>query len=176
MKFEFKNRYLSVLSDTFNGEKYYFFKEPDKVVILPYTFTESGLKIIGLIEPITIWGRNNEMTVVQGTIDSGENPHDCAVRELLEETGFSCPYDNDKWTFVGKYHYNKSSVAKRYFFLVDITESEKVQKTTDGSAFERNTGVLVTSPESAKVSSDIQLHFLINKLNEKIKEVTVTIE
>lgn len=169
MKFEFKNKYLSVLSNTFNGEKYYFFKEKDKVVILPYAFTEDGLSVITLLEPITIWGRNNEMTAVQGSIEDGEQPHKCAERELLEETGFNCPYNEKDWTSLGKLHYTKSSVSKRYYFLVDITNSEKVKKTTDGSQFEKYTGVAVTSPQSVKLSADLQLHYLIQKLNEKLK-------
>lgn len=168
MRYEFKNKYLSVLSNVFNGEKYYFFKEPDKVVILPYAFTQSGLSIIALVEPISIWGRDSELTAVQGSKEEGENPHDCAVRELLEETGFHCPYNDKEWTFIGKYHYTKSSVSKRYYFLVDISNSEKIQKTTDGSEFERMTSVVVSSPKMAEISSDMQLHFLVKCLIEKL--------
>lgn len=40
-------------------------------------------------------------TVTAGLIDPGEEPHDAAVREVLEETGVTCRVDRLAWVYSG---------------------------------------------------------------------------
>lgn len=40
-------------------------------------------------------------TVPAGVVDPGEEPHDAAVREVLEETGVTCQVDRLAWVYTG---------------------------------------------------------------------------
>ena len=58
-----------------------------------------------------------------GTVDAGEDPMDCARRELLEETGYAAPL----WEFVGGYYAEPvRSNSKAYVFLARDAQKTQV--------------------------------------------------
>lgn len=162
--------YLSLWKDTNpNGEDYYFFEEADKVVVLPYLFDEEGtIRIITLIEPISLWSKNKkEITCVTGTVDEGEDTFIAAVRELKEETGILIS-DSDKYEYVGSYNFTKSCTGKRHLYIVNAQKFDVMEKPTDGSWFEANTKNMISGYEEIKhLSNDVYLHFLYNYLLNK---------
>lgn len=172
MNVEYSNDYISVISDGEDENKYYYVNQPLKICILPYIKSEDGLKIVTLIEPVNIWenDRERELTCVQGTIEDGEDPVKTAPRELMEETGFdaSLPEYKDRYTFIGKYNFSKSSDSHKYLFLCDVTDIDREKKTTDGSDFEKNTKIMISSPDALEYSTDMTLMFMYKCLEDKI--------
>ena len=73
------------------------------------------------------------LEIPSGFIDNGENPHDCAIRELEEETG----YRAGNLSRMGWFYPGTRSVRKAYLFLAqsltkgmlkpDITEQIQVK-------------------------------------------------
>lgn len=166
----FSNEWLQLFrAENENGEQYQFTKDSDKVIVLPYHFINQKPHIITLIEPVKLWGRQKELTCVTGTLDEGENERECAVRELEEETGVVCPW-GDEWDYIGRFNFNKGSVDERHLFLVDVTGKEIRKKTGDGSWFEKNTQTLLSDFKVTSLSTDIYLHFLIEKLKNKLND------
>jgi len=51
-----------------------------------------------------------------GAIDAGENPSDCAIRELREETGFVC--DPHNLELAGSFVYDPTSSTTRYYLYI----------------------------------------------------------
>ena len=170
MELLYSNPYLQVFkAKNKGGEEYTFTKDNDKVVVLPYTIIDGKVKIMTLIEPIKLWGRAKEITCVTGTLEEGEEPNECAVRELEEEIGIQSDW-GDNWTYVGKFHPVKGSVDCRHMYLVNITdESIKENPDDDGTYFEKVAKRLLTKIEVEKVSNDMALCFLIEKLKNKFE-------
>jgi 8-oxo-dGTP pyrophosphatase MutT (NUDIX family) len=169
MNVEYKNNWFSVISTESGGNPFYYVKERDKVVILPYYIRDGVLQVITLIEPISIWGKKREITAVTGTIDKGESPYDSAPRELQEELGLVCEYSK-VWTYLGEFHYNKGTQGTRHLFLVDVTGCKATPKSTDGSWFENNTKIMVSGVEDLILSTDLHLHYLLARLQEHLSE------
>lgn len=170
MELLYSNPYLQVFKATNGGgEDYTFIKDDDKVVVLPYAVIDGDVKIMTLIEPIKLWGRGKEITSVTGTLEEGEEPNECAVRELEEEIGIKSEW-GDNWTYVGKYYPVKGSVDCRHMYLVDITgEPIKGKPEEDGSYFEKVAKRLLTKIKVEEVSNDMALCFLIEKLKNKFE-------
>jgi 8-oxo-dGTP pyrophosphatase MutT (NUDIX family) len=167
----YKNPWFSVVTTPIEEGELFFVTQRDKVVILPYyTDVQTGsLKLVTLIEPIQLWGRKKEITAITGTIDKGENPFECAPRELNEETGLICEY-GDNWDYLGEVHFDKGTVGTRYLFLVDVTGCKAEPKKTDGSSFEKNTKVMVSTFEELSLCTDLHLLYMSEKL-KKIKGI-----
>jgi hypothetical protein len=170
-KILFKNKWVSLIEKTNpdSGDKYTIFKESDKVMVLPYFISNGKLYVIYLLEPINIWRNNKaELTCISGTIEPNENHFDTAIRELAEESGI-VQEDKSKWEFLDSMFHSKSATSQRFLYLVDISDSDIVRKSTDGSWFEKNTKNVVSeiSTEMKKLSKDIYFHFMINYLETK---------
>lgn len=174
MNVEYSNKWINVLSDGEGDSKYFYINEPLKISILPYIQQDGELFIVSLIEPITIWDekRTKQISCVQGTIEDGEDPVQTAPRELYEETGFDAPLPEfkERYTYVGKYNFSKSSDSHRYLFLVDVTGIDRGKKTTDGSEFEKKTKIMVSKPNLLKESTDMTLQFLYHCLKQKLEQ------
>lgn len=174
MNVEYSNKWINIISDGEGDEKYFYVNEPLKICILPYIQEDDELLIVSLIEPISIWDedRSREITCVQGTIEDGDDPIETAPRELYEETGFNAPLPEfkDRYTYVGKYNFSKSSDSHRYLFLVDVTGMERGKKTTDGSDFEKRTKIMVSKPTILEESTDMTLQFLYHCLKQKLEQ------
>lgn len=119
-----------------------------------------------------------QITCVTGTIERGEDPLICAIRELKEETGILVS-DSVFYTFVGAFNFTKSCTGKRYLYIVDISKRDVIDKPTDNSWFENNTYNMISTYEDIqKLSSDVYLHFLYTYLKSNIiqdeKEIKYT--
>ena len=164
----FSNDYLQVLSNKNKGdEEYYFTKQSDKVVILPYCKYKGEWCVLTLMEPILLWGRRKEITAITGSIEKGEDPDKTAIRELEEEMGIITEW-GDHWTFVGEFYPQKSTVDCRYMYLVDISSAEIGEKPTDGSYFEKVAKTVLSELNIEGISQDLALCFLIEKLKNKL--------
>lgn len=170
MELLYSNPYLQVFkARNKGGEDYTFTKDDDKVVVLPYAIIDGEVQIMTLIEPIKLWGRSKEITSVTGTLEEGEEPNDCAVRELEEEVGIQSDW-GDNWSYIGKFHPVKGSVDCRHMYLVDITgEPIKKNPDEDGSYFEKVAKRLLVNVEVERLSHDMALCFLIEKLKNKFE-------
>lgn len=150
------------------GDSFYYFSESDKVVILPYFVYLGNVKIVCLIEPVSTWGRDKELTAITGSIEDYETPEKSAVRELEEEAGIIVPF-NDKWIELGEFNVSKSLSSKRHHYLVDIGNAEFSEKVdTDGSFFEKKTKRYVVSPDVYIHSSDLSFRYMVEKLKEEL--------
>lgn len=167
MEIVYKNKWMRVIHDTIDD--FYYVKQRDKVAVLPYLFNGDELKIICLIEPIKIWGRKAELTSITGTIDEGESHFASAPRELDEEAGLTLAYDKKNWDYLGDFNCNKGIEQKYHLFLVNVTTAVPHKKSTDGSKFEQNTKIVVGGLEVLKKSTDIVLHYMVEKLKNKLK-------
>ena len=172
MNVEYSNKWVSVLSEGNGEDKYYYVHQKNKICILPYIYEEGDLKIVTLLEPISIWDstRKKQLTCVQGTIDEGENPLETAPRELMEETGFDVPLEGneERYDYLGYFNFSKGNDSHRHLFLCDVTGSKRKKKTTDGSEFEKKTKIMISDSEPLKLSTDLTLNYLYSKLKEKL--------
>ena len=174
MNVEYSNKWINIISNGEGDNKYFYVNEPLKICILPYFKHQDELYIVSLVEPISIWDgdRNRQLTCVQGTIEDGDDPLETAPRELFEETGYKAelPEYKDRYTYVGKFNFSKSSDAHRHLFLVDVSGIERGKKTTDGSEFEKKTKIIISKPDVLKESTDMTLHFLYYCLKQKLEQ------
>lgn len=173
MNVEYSNKWINIISDGEGDDKYFYVNEPYKISILPYIYKDNNLSIVALMEPITIWDptKKRQISCVQGTIDDGEDPIETAPRELFEETGFKAPLPDykDKYVYLGKFNFSKSSDSHRHLFLCDVTGIKREKKTTDGSTFEKETKIIIGSPDMLKISTDMTLHFMYRCLKQKLE-------
>jgi hypothetical protein len=172
-KILYKNKWVSLIQkeNPESGDTYTVFSEANKVIVLPYFIQENGdIFITYLLEPISSWrNKTREITCISGTIESGDEPFETAIRVLEEDAGISLK-DNSKWDFAGSYFHSKSATSERFLYIVDITDSEIFKKTTDGSWFEKNTkNVISTTDSIKKQSKDLYLSYLINYLEGNVK-------
>lgn len=169
MEVLFKNDYLKVISaKNEDGGEYYFTMQNDKVVVLPYTIRNKKVNIFTLMEPIKLWGRKKEITAVTGSLEEGEDPHKCAVRELKEEIGIYAPWGS-AWEYLGEFYPQKSTVDCRHLYLVDVTNQTIVGKPTDGSWFEQVTNRVLSDLDIQNMSRDVVLHYMIERLKNKFQ-------
>ena len=168
MEIVYKNGWFQVIYEP--TDSFYYVKQKDKVVVLPYLWDGTNLKLICLIEPIKIWGRNAELTAITGTIDEGESPQQSAPRELDEEVGLTLAYDDDNWTYLGVFNHDKGTQQKRHLFLVDVSSAVPHKKSTDGSKFEMNTKIIVGDESILSKSTDVHLHYMVQMLKQKLDE------
>lgn len=165
----YMNKWMSVNRQTNpNGESFYYFKEPDKVVILPYFYYLEKPYIVCFLEPVSTWGRDKEVTALTGTVEDSDSPEKTAVRELEEEAGVIVPFDNHKWVDIGELNVSKSLTSHRYHYLVDIGDSDFGKRNTDGSYFEKNTKMYTVPLDTVQHSNDLSFHYLVLKLKEHL--------
>lgn len=166
----YRNKWMSVVNKlNTSGDSFYYFSEADKVVILPYFYHLGSVKIVCLIEPVSTWGRDKELTAITGSVEEYETPEQSAVRELEEEAGIIVPFDSDKWIELGEFNVSKSLSSKRHHYLVNIGNAEFSDHIeTDGSFFEKKTKKYVVSTNVVKHSSDLSFNFLAIKLREHL--------
>jgi len=113
------------------------------IAIMPYREVKrkrtSTIQFLMRNEVVPPWLVNSSETTkkvcVTGAVDDGEVPHEAAVRELYEETGFRvAPGD---LLYFGRMKLGKMFEGDFYLFAVDLTGVEReVEPPGDGTAFE----------------------------------------
>ncbi len=92
-------------------------------VVLP--ITKDG-RIVLVVQPRVFTEKTVAVEIPAGYVDMGEDPMDCARRELLEETG----YTGGEMEFLGKYYQDQgcSRALNRYYVMFDCekTHSQKL--------------------------------------------------
>ena len=81
----FEKDYLKVIEK----DKWLYIEESDSVCVLPILVEENKVLLrMEVIPPFqSIDGRDHHLTCISGTIEKGEKPEECLVRELEEEAG-----------------------------------------------------------------------------------------
>jgi 8-oxo-dGTP pyrophosphatase MutT (NUDIX family) len=69
-------------------------------------------------------------SMITGGVDNGEKPIDAAVRELWEESGFSCKAD--ELQSLGWCYGSKAMDTVYYLYCVDVTDKPQSEPVTDG--------------------------------------------
>ncbi|TVX86000.1 NUDIX hydrolase [Paenibacillus agilis] len=118
---------------------YIYIREPwllngKAVSVLPYRRDESGyvqFLLRGEMADSPVFG-----TVKGGMDKEGETPRQCAVRELLEEVGYTA--DEVNLIALGMARTSKLNTTKMYLFAVDVTNLPYEEPKGDGTANEAN--------------------------------------
>lgn len=122
------------------------------VAILPYRHEMAGGVVEFLLrqEITPCWGMDPNLSSITGGMDKeGEEPWECAVRELKEEGGYLCDQVG-RWTDLGTCRSSKASTTLVHLFAVDLTGCEFTGAEGDGSELEDKAWCeWRTDPESA---------------------------
>ena len=107
------------------------------VAVLPYRVTKEGEESLIRHELVPCWTHKklSPCSLTGGMDVEGESALDCAIRELEEESGYSCK-DNEKWYPLGMSRLTKSSTSIVHLFAVNLTDVEAGDPAGDGTALE----------------------------------------
>jgi 8-oxo-dGTP pyrophosphatase MutT (NUDIX family) len=112
------------------------------------------------------------LTVISGTIETGENPIQTITRELVEEAGIllNTTYMNyESW---GKYFYCKGNSSQCHIYYIPLRTNDfrKVEASGDGSDFEEKSKTvrIDTKYLQALKPSDLITSLCIEKMKSKI--------
>lgn len=106
------------------------------VAVLPYRSTPHSDQLLVRHELVPCWSSELSPCSITGGMDvEGESPLACAMRELEEETGYTCA-DESKWDYLGKSYLNKASTTTLDLYAVDLTGLEPGEIQGDGTSLE----------------------------------------
>ena len=112
----------------------------DGSAVIIYPITEAG-EIILAIEPRVFTKKTVDIGVPAGYIDKGEEPRDAALRELIEETG----YTSDDLMPLGSFYQDQGcSAACNYYYLAMNCKKVAKQNLDEGEYIKY---ILVTPEE-----------------------------
>lgn len=133
------------------------------VAVLPYRHTAArGNEYLLRSEITPCWSMKPLLSAITGGWEGGDIRDD-AVRELLEETGYTAM--PDEMTALGESYASKSSDTTYSLFTVDLTGREPGELTGDGSPLDAYaSAVWVKGPDLADVM-DPQVSVLFLRLN-----------
>lgn len=123
-------------------------KEPDNICVLPYIIEDD--EIILRMEVVPSYQTRDKqdyhLTCVSGTIEEGEDPKICLIRELEEEAGIRLN-ENVDIEFFDVLYKSKSQSSKFYVCLLPlhIYEFVEVAANGDGSTIEKNSKTVKVS-------------------------------
>lgn len=141
----FKNEHI----DIYKKDGWYtFYRHPgtnQAVCILPYRRAKNenpgpNIVVEYLVreENIPVFG-GMSFTSVTGGVEEGETESECALRELMEETGFLVKEDDlEYW---GRSYRSKMSDSVTHLYTVDVTDLEQGEIKGDGSKGEEGASV-----------------------------------
>jgi len=118
-------------------------------------------------------------TLITGSQDDDDkNIFQTAVRELMEESGFSVD-DLKRWNFLGTLYTSKLVLNSNPCFAVNITGLVSEEKTTDGSSSEKDSKFELISVDEALDLEDSLVSTLFiktfkNLFNKTTKENELT--
>jgi ADP-ribose pyrophosphatase len=97
----------------------YYVRESDGFVVIFAVTTDER---VVLVRQYRYGSDEIHLELPAGTLDAGEDPMDCARRELLEETGYSAPL----WEFVGSYYAEpvRSNSRAHVFLALDAQKTQ----------------------------------------------------
>jgi 8-oxo-dGTP pyrophosphatase MutT (NUDIX family) len=136
----FQNKWLSLkkIKSDGAGDGYIYSHETrcdGKIIaVIPYRKKGNGLEYIVRRETTPCWGLSKNSSALTGGVESYENPKQCALKELREESGYICkPSDLE---FLGNCFGTKSCDTVYYLYAVDVDKCELGEKSGDGSKYD----------------------------------------
>ena len=142
-KILFKTKWISVL-ETENGFQYLERKGTNSVaiILIRYNSENSGnwWKCLVRWQPLPLDNTSDQTLFpcpITGSIDEGEDPKDCAIREVEEETGIVIHDRKDIWE-IGNYIVGTQTNETVFMFMAFLEDGlpEKVRGKGDGTFFE----------------------------------------
>ena len=91
--------YRGNILTVYDREGYDVVSVADACAILPLRVSTDGVEVL-LVEQFRVAPDRRLWEIPAGRIDAGESPHQCAQRELAEETG----YQASQWTALGGFY------------------------------------------------------------------------
>lgn len=117
-----------------------FVKEPDSVCIVPLVVEENKMYLrMEVIPPYQLKDDQDfHLTCISGTIEEGESPEKCVIRELEEEAGMVLK-DNVKIEFFDVLYKSKSQSSRFHLSILplNIYDFDEVVAKGDGSDTEK---------------------------------------
>lgn len=108
----------------------------DAVIIMPYI---NENEVLVNIEPKVFTEYGIGIGFAAGMIEKGETPHDAALRELLEETGYAPKNKSDLISLGSFYQDTGASSAKMYSFIARNLKKVSGQKLDESEYVENMT-------------------------------------
>lgn len=94
-------------------------RKTDGVLVIGLRMELSQPEFLVRMEHTPCHGEGLNLTSITGNIDEGETPGQAAVRELLEESGYSA--QESRMKYLGWVYPSKASDYKQHLFAVDLT-------------------------------------------------------
>ena len=152
-------------------------KGSDAVVCIPYLIEENKIILRNEYVPPFKYVDNKDhfLTLVSGTIETGETPKDTLIRELEEEAGIVLREDYNEFEEFAPLFMVKSCTAKYHPFILPLNERDYHEITAkgDGSKAEKlsNSVKIDIKYLSSLLPSDLITDYMLYKLKEYIKIV-----
>lgn len=105
------------------------------VALLPFRYSHFKVEYLLRSEITPCWGLHHQLSAITGAWE-GKDPKDDAVRELLEEAGYSVTTDD--LVSLGKSYASKSADTVYDLYSVNLTGLTSGIATGDGSTLEDN--------------------------------------
>ena len=130
------------------------------IAVMPYTVDENGLVLsTGFLREYNPFRQGNyAFTLITGTVENeDEDLISTAIRELKEESGFTCDREEvSRWIYLGNFYPYKNSDLMIPTFAVDVTGLEREEPQGDGSEKEEKSTFEMV-PVSEAITSDESL-------------------
>ena len=152
-------------------EEWSVIEESDSVICIPFLTEENKFIIRQEYVPTYKWvnGREQHLTVLSGTMESGEEPKDTLRRELVEEAGIKL---NESYTitFEDPIFFSKGNTARYHYCILSLAKNEytEVAATTDGSKSELQSKAIKVDAKYIKdlKASDTITELMLMKLKD----------
>jgi 8-oxo-dGTP pyrophosphatase MutT (NUDIX family) len=134
------------------------------VAVLPYADTPAGRRYLVKSEMTPCWSFDQVLSAVTGGYEGGDIEDD-AVREMLEETGYSI--SRDELIPLGWSYASKSADTVYSLFSVDLTGREAGEAIGDGSRVESESAAVWLSAEELLTIADPQVSVMYVRLDHR---------
>lgn len=133
------------------------------VAILPYRDCEDGSREYLLKSEVTpCWGFDQVLSAITGGYEGGDIADD-AVREMLEETGYTITHD--ELIPLGESYASKSADTVYTLYSVNLTGREAGEAVGDGSRLESESAAAWATAERLADIRDPQVSVMFVRLN-----------
>ena len=135
------------------------------VALLPFRRTPEGSEYLVKSEMTPCWGFDQVLSSITGGYEGGDIEDD-AVREVLEETGYTIL--RQELIPLGESYASKSSDTIYTLFSVDLTDKEQGEATGDGSRVESESQAIWLPRPKLLGIRDPQVAVMLLRLEEEV--------
>lgn len=168
-KIVFENRFISII----DREGYTFLHEKrangEIIALVPFRHAVSDYQYLSRIETCPAHSNQPNRYSITGGMEQGNSIREMAVKELLEETGYSIV--DDELIPLGQLRPTKSADTVIHLFTVDLSDKKQGNILGDGSRWENNASAEWLSFQTALDINDAVFLAGLLRLNAYLKEV-----